>query len=484
MSKRYMYASLIGMVILLSASPLFAQPPDTLWTKTYGGAMEDTAYSVCPTSDGGYIIAGVTNSMGAGDWDGYLVKTDSAGNVEWEQTYGTARANGFYDVLETSDGEYIASGWTTTLFPFSNTDFWLIRVDSSGVTVWEQIYGGEDHDTGFTMVPALDGNYLVVGYTWSFGTGGSADAWVLKFDPATGDIPWLLGKKYDPGRPEYSGELFFSGCQTSDESYLFVGCSGITPPENWDVYVVKTDSAGEVIWDQLYEWGSFDRGHSACQTPDGGYLVIGTANPTGHSDVLILKLDEAGDTVWTKFYGGEGDDKGYGICPSGDSMYLISARTSSFGAGGYDLWVLAIDTLGDTLCTQTYGAEADEWCYFPKMNPNGNFMLPGFTSSWGEGGADFWLLEYGYEKEPGVAEQLIESPIRITTTINRLAYDLPGQASLTLYSADGRRVLTETIQGQGTWTPSSQPSSLPSGVYFARVTTEGYSARTKVVVLR
>ncbi|MEA3312301.1 MAG: T9SS type A sorting domain-containing protein [candidate division WOR-3 bacterium] len=86
----------------------------------------------------------------------------------------------------------------------------------------------------------------------------------------------------------------------------------------------------------------------------------------------------------------------------------------------------------------------------------------------------------------GVAESPIqtESPIRLSASLNRLSYDVPGQASLTLYSSDGRRVLTETIEGKGIWTPSSQPSSLPSGVYFARVTTEGYSARTKVVVLR
>lgn len=465
-----------ALAVLAAFSAAFAQLPDTLWTKTYGGAMEDTAYSVYPTSDGGYIIAGITNSMGAGDLDGYLVKTDSAGNVEWDQTYGTEYADGFMDVLETSDGEYIASGWTAEFF--IPTDYWLVRIDASGDVVWEKTYGGGYNDTAFTMLPAYDGNCLVVGYTWSFGTGGTADAWVLEFDPATGDTSWA--KNYDPGRPEASGEFFISGCQASDQGCLFVG-SSVNLQADYDVYVVKTDSAGDVIWGRVYDWGSFDRGISACQAHDGGYLAVGHANPTGHSDVLILKLDEAGDTVWTKLYGGAGNDQGRGICSYGDTMYLISALTSSFGAGGYDLWMLAIDTLGDTLWTRTYGWQANEWCYFGMMNPDGNLMLPGFTSSWGAGGADFWLLEYGYEKEPGVAEQLIESPIRITTFINRLAYDLKGSAYLTFYSADGRRILEDAITGKGVWEP---PALLPQGVYFARIEAGKYSHTARLVILR
>ncbi|MBD3285852.1 T9SS type A sorting domain-containing protein [candidate division WOR-3 bacterium] len=462
-----------ALAVLILAGGLFADAPDTLWTKTYGGEQQDTAYSVCPTSDGGYVIAGITNSMGAGDCDGYLVKTDSAGNLDWEQTYGSEFADGFFNVLETSDGHYLVSGWTS-ITPF-NTDSWLVKVDALGNVVWEKTYGGGDIDSTIGMVPTHDGNYLAVGYSVSYATEGYADAWVLKFDPETGDTLWAKTYNYSTG----SGDFFVSGCQTPDDGFLFTGATSVAVG-NWDTYVVKTDSFGVPMWSRSYHWGVYDRVFSACQTSDGSYLITGTAN-LGQGEVLILKMDEAGDTVWTKLYGGEGEDRSWGICPSGDTMFFVSGRTSSFGSGGYDLWILAIDTEGDTLWTDTYGGTGDEWCYFPIMNAKGNLMLPAYTTSWGAGGADFWLLEYGCEEEPGVTEVLIDSPIRITTYFNRLSYEITNEAQLTLYSADGRRVLTETLKGKGVWEASD---AIPAGVYFARVDSGMFSTTKRLIVIR
>jgi len=149
------------------------------WNKTYGGVNDEWAYSVVKTSDSGYALVGYTTSLGAGGSDFWLVKTDGYGNRQWNKTYGGANSDAAHSVVETSDGEYVLAGKTES-FGAGKSDFWLVKVDSSGDMEWNTTYGGTNDDAANSIVGTSDGGYALAGYTWSFGTRTRTDAWLVK----------------------------------------------------------------------------------------------------------------------------------------------------------------------------------------------------------------------------------------------------------------------------------------------------------------
>lgn len=151
---------------------LVASPPETAWSKTYGGSGVDYATSVQQTSDGGYVLAGVTYSAGNGLGDFWLVKTDSAGDKQWSRTYGGTGDDLVDYVQQTSDGGYVLAGCTWSFGAGSN-DFWLVKTDSSGNQQWNKTYGGAQDDWASSVQQTSDGGYILAGGTDSFDAGSS-----------------------------------------------------------------------------------------------------------------------------------------------------------------------------------------------------------------------------------------------------------------------------------------------------------------------
>jgi hypothetical protein len=151
-----------------------------LWSQTYGGTRSDSAEAMVQTSDGGFALAGYTKSFGAGSYDFWLVKTDEYGNMEWNQTYGGTWIDIAYALVETSDGGYAIAG-STESFGAGRRDFWLVKTDGDGNVEWNQTYGGAQHEVAYGLVTTSDGGYALAGGTWSFGAGGE-DFWLVKTD--------------------------------------------------------------------------------------------------------------------------------------------------------------------------------------------------------------------------------------------------------------------------------------------------------------
>jgi hypothetical protein len=148
------------------------------WNQTYGGTGYDYAYSVVQTSDEGYALAGATASFGAGSSDFWLIKTDLSGNMQWNKTYGGSGDDESYSLAKTDDGGYAVVGYTSS-FGAGNLDFWLVKTDSVGSMQWNQTYGGPENDIAYSVVQTRNGGYAIAGSTKSFGS-GSSDFYLVK----------------------------------------------------------------------------------------------------------------------------------------------------------------------------------------------------------------------------------------------------------------------------------------------------------------
>jgi len=169
--------SLVALILIGSVSIVSAQ---TSWWRTYGGTGSDYGYSVQQTLDGGYIVAGSTGSFGAGGGDFYLIKTDASGDALWTRIYGGTGYDYGYSVQQTLDGGYIIAGYTQS-FGAGSYDVYLIKTSASGDTLWTRTYGGTGAEYGEKVQQTADGGYIVAGTTSSFGA-GNADFYLIKTD--------------------------------------------------------------------------------------------------------------------------------------------------------------------------------------------------------------------------------------------------------------------------------------------------------------
>ncbi len=377
-------------LISISASTAFGQ--DTLWTKTYGGGATEEAYCIQQTSDGGYIIAGYTFSFGAGGNDFYLVRTDPNGDTLWTRTYGGSLNDQAYSVQQTPDDGFIVVGFTES-FGNGNCDFYLVKTDPNGDTVWTQTFGGSEDDRARAIVPTGDGSYIVAGYTLSYGAGNN-DIYMIKIDDS-GNFIW--SETYGGSGSEFAYNII----KTSDDGYLLIGYTSSFGAGSNDFYIVKTDSLGEQQWSKYYGGTEADIGYSVAELTEGGFIFAGYTRSfgAGQYDFYLIKTDNDGDSLWTKTFGGTGDEFATSVVETDDGGFILSGGTSSFGAGSRDFYLVRTNSVGDTLWSRTYGGSSQEQSYSTRKTTDGAYVLAGQTSSFGAGGLDFWtvkIAELGY----------------------------------------------------------------------------------------
>ena len=383
----------LGIIALILAALLIIpacaeEAPETTWTKTFGGASSDRARSVQQTADGGYIVAGDTRSYGAGSCDFWLVKTDPCGDEQWNKTYGGEKSEEAYSVQQTTDGGYIVAGRTQS-YGASDSDFWLVKTDSKGNEQWNKTYDRSGYDEAWSVQQTTDGGYILAGFAY-FRVTPWQDFWLVKTD-SKGNKQW---DKTHGGR---CNEAAHSVQQTTDGGYILAGWTHSYGAGQSDLWLLKTDSSGDELWNRTYGGTDYEQAYSVHQTTDGGYIVAGETRSydAGSEEVWLIKTDSNGNKQWDRTYGGTRSEA-YSVQQTADGGYIVAGYTYSYGTGGDDFWLVKTDSSGNEQWNKTYGGTGGEEAWSVQQTTDGGYILAGYTDSYDAGGRDFWLVKVGW----------------------------------------------------------------------------------------
>ena len=404
-----MLISMIFIMCNISFSPdtKYGFDQDTIWTKTFGGDTSDYAWAIKEDLEGYYAVAGVTASIGEGGKDIWVLKLNPVtGDTVWSKTYGGINDDLAYDIAIDSMGYYVVVGRTYS-FGSGGGDLWILKIDpTNGDTIWGKMYGGAALDWAWEIAIDSEGYYFIVGQTWSYGAGGS-DLYVLKINPISGDTLWTqtYGGSY--------GEAAYGAAVDSSGFYIAVGATYTFSAGNRDLWILKINPySGDTLWSKNYGGIDGDVGYGVTVDPFGLYVVTGATSSygSGDYDLWILKIDPSnGDTVWGKTYGGSKYEDGHKIAIDSLGFYIIAGNTESWGAGTLDVWVLKIDpSTGDTLITETYGGSDSDDARDILIDSYGYYIISGSTESFAIGDKDLWVIKLKgfYDLEPPVLDSL------------------------------------------------------------------------------
>ncbi|HYV93953.1 MAG TPA: MopE-related protein [Chitinophagales bacterium] len=403
-------------------------PPSISWQKSLGGSGNDVANCAKPTSDGGFIIAGISNSNNGditgnhGQNDFCLIKLNAAGNLVWQHSYGGTGVDEATCVVQTPDGGYAVAGKNSShngdvTGNHGSSDFWLIKTNDQGTLQWQKSYGGSQSELAYAMEPTSDGALVIAGITYSnngdvSGNHGVGDAWIIKVDQ-NGNLLWQ--KAVGGSQLDIASDIK----QTNDGGYIVTGYSLSndgnisTNKGEEDFLFFKLDASGNLQWQKTMGGTGGDVGNAGVQSIDGGYVFCGLTHSTdldvvgalGGHDVWVIKTDPAGTAQWTRCLGGSDTDEGIEIKQQTDGTIIVCGNTGSNNNdvsglhGLYDIWLTALDTSGNSLWQKTLGGNNYDYPLSLQILSSGQYLVAGKTNSTNgditenHGGYDFWVVK-------------------------------------------------------------------------------------------
>lgn len=407
---------LVGVVLHAS---LVAGQPGIQWQKCYGSSYTERPHDLKLTNDGGYVLLGETSIGNNGDVSGnhgediWVVKLDTVGTMQWQKCLGNTDSDIGYSIQQTSDGGYIVcglvhanggdvSGLHDTL-QAGYTDAWIVKLDTVGNIQWQHCYGGSYGDYAKDIIQTSDGGYAFTGatgsndYDVSGNHGGVTDVWLVKIS-GNGLLQWqkcLGGSANDVG---------VSLHQTADGGYIIGGrtdsndgdVSGNHSAGQFDAWVVKTDSTGNLQWQRCYGGNSIEGILCLRKTTDGGYIFVSEthsldgdvsgfhASPFMYCDGWVVKIDSSGNIQWQRCYGGTADDIFYSVEQTTDGGYILGGDANSIDgdvSGNHngstftsDLWAVKINNVGTILWQKCLGGTDQEWNGIIRQTPDNGFI--------------------------------------------------------------------------------------------------------------
>lgn len=514
--------------------------PAIEWQNTIGGGNNDDVNDIKKTTDGGYILAGSSasnisgdkteNCIGADDY--WIVKIDSVGNIQWQNTIGGDVDDVLYAVQQTSDGGYILGGHSYSDISGDKTennngsvDMWIVKTDAAGNIQWQNTIGGTGIDFLNSMQQTLDGGFILgsrsksnISVDKTENCIGGFDYWIIKTD-TVGNIEWqnTIGGNGD--------DFLFSVQQTTDEGFIIGGysISNISGDKtensigDFDYWIVKTDKFGNIQWQNTIGGNLNDACYSATQTIDGGYILGGyslsgisgdkTEASLGDRDYWLVKTDSLGNVLWQNTIGGSSTDVLYIVRQSTDGGYFLGGDSRSNISGDKtennwdltqlnpDYWIVKTDSVGNIVWDNTIGGVARDYFSFINESGDGGIVLGGISESniSGDktenciGGWDYWIIKLFSDTITSAFNhqntttniQLFPNPAKEEVTINIIHPDYQNQfITISVYDVLGNVVLTKQA---ATVNCELKVANFCKGVYFMEVTAGRDVWRSKFV---
>ena len=362
-----------------------------IWKKTYGGPSDDVATSHIFTDDGGILVVGYTRSFGEGKLNNiFIVKTNKNGYTQWRKTYGGTFDDEGSEVIKTSDGGYAIAGSSESYKGKAQYDFYLLKTDSKGNKQWDTGFGGRYAERCYSLIETEDGGYLMAGSTITYGARGS-DYWVVKTDEE-GNMLW---------NETYGGDgddICRSVIKTRDGDYLLAGYTDSFGDPGQGAYLVKINETGSTLWTRTSGGIYDDYVHDVIRAEGGGgFVFVGstTSYGAGEESFWMTKTDSEGHEEWNYSSDGDYDEIAYSVEQSENGNFLMTGFTSSYGDGGKDFWIVEINKEGKEVSKNAFGSGDDEVAYSIAIDEKNDIAIAGFTESYGAGGRDFWVVKLG-----------------------------------------------------------------------------------------
>jgi hypothetical protein len=352
--------------------------------KTYGGAGTDYIWAVAQTSDGGYILAGETQSVGAGNSDAFLTKTDAYGTIQWTRAYGGAAYDWAYMVRQTSDGGFIFVGGTENAGNGLG-DIWIVKTTSLGIVSWQKTCGGAGGDSGSDIIQTSDGGYIASGFQ-NGGAASNDNACLVKLD-GSGTIQWV--HTYSNGANDDYGN---SVIQTAGGGYMLAGESYDNVNFISNALIVKTDANGTVQWTNTYGGTDDHFINSITALPSGDVVVAGVSSQVSFYNLWLAELNPNGNIVWSNSYAGSGTnaDVALWLTPTADGGFAVCGRTNSFTVD-YAAFLMKTDSTGAPEWSKLYGGTANDRANQVITSVNGGYVLGANSLSFGSGESGYLI---------------------------------------------------------------------------------------------
>lgn len=455
MRKFFLYIMLLALYPLL----IFAQVPDTAWTKTIGGSHDDRAYSIRQTMDGGFIITGYTESFGNSSPDVWLIKTDSLGDTLWTRSFGGYDDDCGCDVAQTIDSGYVIIGYTRSIGA-GDYDIWLLCTNALGDTVWTKTFGSIYKDYGYSIKQLSDGGFIIAGAMFTPIAGGN-NYCLIRTDPF-GNALWT--KMYHNEGSDYAHCVL----ATSDNGFAAIGYTDIEGGCSRAVWLIKTDNFGDTLWTKIYNpYVDWEMAYAGDYTQDEGYIITGVTYASGNRfDLFLLRTDANGDTLWRRLFGDPDMQYGYSVTQTHDGGFIAVGNTRPVSGGSSDFYTVKTDGAGNTLWIYGYGGTLNDEAQAVIQTSDLGYMIAGYTQSYGAGSYDAYLIKL----EPdtlAITENYEESAFDhdFQTTIISGPLLLPKNHECRVLDISGRVVV---------------PDNLKPGIYFVEIEGKIVNKVTKI----
>jgi uncharacterized delta-60 repeat protein len=370
---KYNYLKYSLLTLAIYCMPVLLQAQIT-FEEVYGNLYDRDGFDVVPTDDGGYLIVGFTTNDVFNDTDVLILKVNSTGALLSTKTYGGALPDNAYSILKAADGNYFVLGYSQS-YGGGDYDTYLLKINSSGDTLWTRTYGSYGNEQGKEIVPTSDGNYMMVGYTNGLAS-SNYNAYLTKID-INGNEIW--SKQYGGGAYEAGASVK----QCADGGFIMLGQTFSYGQGDSDAYVVKTNSSGDTVWTKTFGGAHYDEGAFTIENTDGSFMFVVRDSSAGFGDVdiRIVKTTGTGSVIWDRNYGGDKKDTGKMIQKTSDGNFIVAGHSRSFGWQTPNMWLLKLNQSGDTIWTRNYGGFDHEHCYVARETSDGGFIAVGKTES-------------------------------------------------------------------------------------------------------